>query len=310
MPIPDYQTLMLPLLKFANQQPSYRLSDAVSALAMTFQLTPEEKEALLPAGTQRVFTSRVSWAGTYLKKAGLIQAIDRAVYTITLRGQALLQQKPDYIDNALLRQFDEFTEFYPSGTKVEKPPVLPLVEPALDPLEAFHQSYLSIQQSLAEDVLDLLKRTTYQFFETVVVDLLVAMGYGGSDEEIRKAVMKGATDEGIDGVIKEDTLGLSHIYLQAKRWKDSTVGRPLVASFYGTMEAFRATKGVMITTSTFSEEARRFTEKVPNRLILIDGQQLVQLMLEYGVGVKTVDTYKIQAVDTGYYELEPPVMRS
>lgn len=231
------------------------------------------------------------------------------MYAITAQGLALLAENPRAINNRMLQRYESFTQF--AGNKSQAPsempaphPLLSQELPELDPLESFNQSYWAIQQSLADDLLEMLKQTKPTFFEKLVVDLLVAMGYGGSDEEIRKAVMKGSSDEGIDGVIKEYTLGLSHIYLQAKRWKDSTVGRPVVASFYGTMEAFRASKGVMITTSTFSEEARRFTEKVPNKLVLIDGKALVQLMLEYGVGLKTVDTYKIQALDLGYYELE------
>jgi restriction system protein len=306
MPIPDYQTLMLPLLRFADQKPSYRLSEAVSALAQEFQLTQDELEALLPAGTQRIFTSRVSWAGTYLKKAGLLETIGRATYSITERGQALLKENPSRIDRTTLRRYEEFVAFTNQRDTTATETVEKILEDVntLDPLEAFNQSYLSIRQSLADDLLDMLKRTTPDFFEKLVVDLLVAMDYGGSDEDIRKAVMRGRTDEGIDGVIKEDALGLSHIYLQAKRWKDSTVGRPLVQGFSGSMDQFHATRGVMITTSTFSEEARTYIQKIPKTIVLIDGKQLVQLMVEHGVGVKTVETYPIYAIDTDYYELE------
>jgi restriction system protein len=308
MPIPDYQTLMLPVLRFASTREHYRLSEVVEALAQEFELTPEEQEALLPAGTQRIFTSRVSWAGTYLKKASLVESIGRAVYRITARGLALLQEHPTRIDRATLKRYDEFVAF--TGTREtatqESSEILTTMSTVdeLDPLEAFNRSYLSIQQSLAEDLLDMLKRTTPDFFERLVVDLLVAMGYGGSDEDIRKAVMRGKTDQGIDGVIKEDTLGLSHIYLQAKRWKDSTVGSPVVQSFSGSMDQFHATKGVMITTSTFSEEARAYITRIPKTIILIDGKQLVQLMMEHGVGVKMRETYLLHTIDHDYYELE------
>ena len=307
MPIPDYQTLMLPVLRFAGTKVEYHLSEIVEALGLELQLSQEEKDALLPAGTQRTFVSRVSWAQTYLKKAQLLESRGRGNSAITQRGQQMLAQNPLRIDNKFLRQFQEFIEF--EGVKATPADSDGYIaassqeDSELDPLEAFNQSYLSIRQNLSDDLLEMLKRTKPVFFEKLVVDLLVAMGYGGSDEEIRRAAMKGSSDQGIDGIIKEDILGLSHIYLQAKRWKDS-VGRPVVQSFAGSMDLFHATKGVMITTSTFTDEARQYIRHIGKTLILIDGKQLVQLMLDHGVGVKTVESYQIQAIDAGYYEME------
>lgn len=298
---------MLPLLRYAAALPSYYFADAVKALSDEFQLTEEEREALLPGGSQRLFTNRVSWAQMYLKKAGALDSIGRATYAITERGRQLLAQNLSTIDNSVLRQFQEFTAFEgqrgsteaSSSEKVDSSS--PVQE--LDPFESFNRSYLALRQNLADELLETLKRTDPTFFEQLVVDLLVAMGYGGSDTEIRAAAMKGSTDQGIDGVIKEDLLGLSHIYLQAKRWKES-VGRPTVQGFAGSMDQFHATKGVMITTSTFTEGARSYINQIGKTIILIDGRQLVQLMIEHGLGVKTVETYKIQAIDYSYYELE------
>lgn len=304
MSIPDYQTIMLPLLQYAEQRKFYPISDAVAVLGKTFQLTVEELEERLPGRNHRLFANRVSWAHMCLKQAGLLETVGRATYQLTQRGKQVLDQNPGRVDKRLLRQFAEFTEFQAPRDKDSLLEV-ELAGVELDPLEAFHQNYLTIRQNLADELLEMLKRTSPTFFEKLVMDLLVKMGYGGSDTEIRQAAMKGNQDKGIDGVIKEDVLGLSHIYLQAKRWKDS-VGSQVVHGFSGSMDQFHATKGVLITTSTFTEEARRFIGKIGKTIILIDGQQLVQLMLEHELGVKTIDTYKIQAIDTAYYELEEP----
>lgn len=244
MPIPNYQSVMLPLLRYAAAGSSYYFADAVKALSDEFQLTDEEREALLPGGSQRLFTNRVSWAQMYLKKAGALDSIGRATYAITERGRQLLAQNLSAIDNSVLRQFQEFTAFEGQRASTETANLEKAdsnqATQELDPFETFNRSYLALRQNLADELLETLKRTDPTFFEQLVVDLLVAMGYGGSDTEIRAAAMKGSTDQGIDGVIKEDLLGLSHIYLQAKRWKDS-VGRPTVQGFAGSMDQFHAT---------------------------------------------------------------------
>lgn len=308
MPIPDYQTVMLPLLRFASTRKSYRLSEAVEALAEEFKLTPDERVALLPAGTQRIFTSRVSWAGTYLKKALLLTTVERATASITDRGRQLLKENPPRIDNNLLRRYAEFTGF--EGKK-ESTPTLTTeseVESSLDPQEAFNQNYLSIRQALADDLLETLKRTTPSFFEKLVVDLLIAMGYGGSDEELRSKLVKGPGDGGVDGIIKQDRLGLELIYVQAKRFKEQRVSRKELQSFVGCTEMGYVRKGVFITTSFFADTVWDYVKYLADKkVILIDGKRLVELMLEYGLGVKVTQSYQLFDIDTDYYEFEGAV---
>lgn len=312
MPIPDYQTLMLPVLRYAQTQAQYRLSDVVEALAESLQLTLEERAALLPAGTQRVFTSRTSWACTYLKKAGLLDSVERGIYTITERGRQLLAENPTRIDNTLLRRYQEFTEFEAgrSETDVPKSPnkTSPIVSAAvseLDPQEAFTQSYHSIQQAIKDELLETVKRTHPRFFEKLVVDLLVAMGYGGSDEELRHALVRGPGDGGIDGVIKQDPLGVERIYVQAKRYNHQSVSREELQKFVGAPGMRSVRKGVFITSSVFAGTVKEYIHSLGDlTIVAIDGRQLVDLMLEYGIGVKERQNFKLYDIDTTYYEFE------
>ena len=306
MPIPDYQTLMLPFLKATSDKEAYRLSEVVEKLAEEYQLTPEEREQLLPCGTQKVFTSRVSWAGTYLRKANLLSAPSRGIYHITQKGEEVLQQQPERIDKAFLSQIPEFGDFISRQTpRVEESVNLPLTlqeQEALDPKELLERSYQTMRQALADELLTTVKTRPPKFFENLVVELLMKMGYGGSHQAIKDAVCGRTGDRGIDGVINQDPLGLEQIYIQAKRW-EASVGSPQVQGFAGSMDQFHANKGVMFTTSSFTQEARQFATTTSKKIVLIDGQKLIQLMLDYGVGVTVEDTYQLHKIDADYFEL-------
>jgi restriction system protein len=279
-------------LRFIEQNGPCHLSQALEGLAAKLALTPDDLDELLPDGGESAFKNRVGWAKTYLKKAGLLETVGRATYAITASGQELLAEDLPYIDNTVLLRYPDFRVFK-LGKKSTLPDSSSLLteEDSLDPLEAFHQSYLAIQARLKDDLLDTLKQMPAMAFEKLVVDLLVAMGYGGSAEEIRQSTMKGSSDRGIDGVIKEDALGLSHIYVQAKRWSETAVGSPVVHSFVGSLEQFHGRKGVLMTTSRFTQEAKDYIGRIGKAIALIDGEKLVELMLEYEVGVNAENTY-------------------
>jgi len=300
MAIPDYQSIMLPLLKFASDGMEHRTRDAINRLADLFNLTDDERKEMLPSGAARLFDNRVGWATTYLKKAGLIEAIKRGVFQITERGKAVLSQSPDKIDTAFLEQFDEFIEFQRPGKKEEIKP-----EPAGDsvapvnPEEALETSYQVLQDNLSKELLQTIKVCSPEFFERLVLDVLVKMGYGGSRKEAGQAVGRSG-DEGIDATIKEDKLGLDIIYIQAKRW-EGTVGRPEIQKFAGALQGQRARKGIFITTSNFTKEASDYVKNIESKIILIDGPRLAELMIEHNVGVSAVASYEIKKIDSDYF---------
>jgi len=255
MPIPDYQTLMLPLLKIAGDGGVHSKRDVVPELATQFGLTEEERKELLPSGKQEIFNNRVGWARTYLKKALLIDYVQRGQFRITDRGKQVLAERPARIDNVLLSRFPEFVEF-------QKPPRPATAEQNGSAVAAERDTpddlmatgYLNRRRQIEEDVLGKVKSCSPEFFERLVVKLLTAMGYGGSLADAGKAIGKSG-DGGVDGVIKEDKLGLEQIYIQAKRWDNSSVGRPEIQKFVGALHGKRARKGIFITTSTFTKEA-------------------------------------------------------
>ena len=288
MPVPDYQTFMLPVLRYAagHHDNEIPMRELLGAMAGEFKLSEDDLRELLPSGTSTTFGSRVGWACTYLKKAGLLLAPRRGYIKISSRGQEVLSKNPVKVDVGFLRQFPEFLAFHsPKATKETKT-APENASSSQTPHEQIETSYRELRAALASELLEKLKQTTPTFFERLVVELLVPMGYGGSLKDAGKAIGK-AGDEGIDGIIKEDKLGLDTIYIQAKRWKDNPVGRPAIQQFAGALAGQGAHKGIFITTSTFTDDAKAFINKVNSKIVLIDGDALADLMIDYGIGVAT-----------------------
>jgi restriction system protein len=298
MTIPDFQSLMLPLLELLEDGKEHRLRDVISALEQQFGLTEEERRALLPSGRQPIFHNRVGWARTYLKNAGLLEAPRRGWMRITEQGLEVLKQKRERIDMNFLMQFEEFRNFRFSRQRTPTESNAADIE-GVTPEELLANAYGMHKRSVLSELLELVKQASPEFFERLVVELLVKMGYGGSYEEAAQAVGQSG-DEGVDGVIKEDRLGLDVIYLQAKRWEGS-VGRPELQKFAGALQGLRARKGVFITTSSFTRDAIEYADRLDIKIVLIDGQRLSELMFEYGVGVSTVSTYAVKKVDHDFF---------
>jgi len=306
MAVPDYQSVMLPLLQFAARKGTeISTSEAVEALATELGLTEDDLKEMLPSGIQSTFVNRVGWASTYMKKAGLLQATRRGFYQITDRGRDLLKKQPKTINVKLLKQYPEFLEFQQlkgtrSGDKVTESKGSSDISTAT-PSEALETAYENLRDELADELLARLKKISPAFFERVVVELLVKMGYGGSRADAGKAIGRSG-DGGIDGIIKEDKLGLDVVYIQAKRWDNNPVGRPDVMQFAGALQAQRANKGIFITTSRFTDDARSYVSQIGSKIVLIDGEQLTNLMIEHDVGVSTVSLYPVKKVDSDYFE--------
>ena len=301
MTIPDYQTIMLPLLELAGDGETHNIHIATQTLANHFDLTVEEVNSLLPSGRQTTFANRVGWARTYLKKSVILNDPARAHFQITERGVKVLEEKPEKIDNAFLRQFPEFVEFRRRGQRTTSENNKEDNENELTPEEALESAYINIRNDLADDLLEYVMKSPPYFFERLVVNLLVAMGYGGTQQDAARAVGKSG-DEGIDGIIDEDRLGLDTIYIQAKRWQaDRSVGRPEIQRFVGALQGKRARKGVFITTSSFTSDARDYTKGIDSKIVLIDGERLTELMIDFGVGVTTSAKYEIKKIDLDYF---------
>jgi len=299
MAIPDYQSIMLPLLKFAGDQKEHSLREAIEMLSDHFNLTSDERRELLPSGQQEVFKNRVGWARTYMKKAMLLESPRRGYFKITRRGEAVLSKNPQEINVKFLEQFEEFRQF--RVLRREKPKIFE-EEPGRTPEEALENAYQNLRDDLANDLLEQIRNSPSGLFESIVVDLLVKMGYGGSRKDAGQAIGRSG-DEGIDGIIKEDRLGLDIIYIQAKRW-ENTVGRPEIQKFAGALQGQRAKRGIFITTSNFSREANDYASKIDIKIILIDGERLAQLMIDFSIGVTTVSTYEVKKIDTDYFTEE------
>lgn len=300
MPIPDYQTLMLPLLRQVADQREYKFRDLIEALATEFKLSEDERKEMLASGQQPIFDNRVGWARTYLKKAGLLDSTRRGYLTISPQGLTVLQQNPARIDVKFLRQFPAFLEFHSAGrSNIEEEPN---IEPSIQtPEELLDQAYQRIRKDLAAELLSKVLELSPAFFERLVVELLVKMGYGGSIQDAGKAVGRSG-DEGIDGTIKEDKLGLDIIYIQAKRWKPgNVVGRPEIQKFVGALAGQGAKKGIFITTSSFTREALDYSPRNETKIVLIDGEYLAQLMIDYNLGCSTDQVYEVKKVDGDYF---------
>ncbi len=303
MPIPGFQTFMLPLLQFAGDGKEHSLLEAYEYLAKVFGLSEEERNELLASGKQSKFENRVSWVRTYLQKAGLLEATGRARFCITERGRQVLSSNPREINNRFLNQFPEFVDFHKrtgrSGRSSDDGDDETKLQ-TRSPDEVLDEAYLNLRTALAEELLARVKKCPPNFFEKLVVDLLVAMGYGGSRKDAGARIGRSG-DEGIDGIIKEDRLGLDIVYIQAKRW-EGPVGRPVVQAFAGSLEGFRARKGVLITTSKFTPDAQSYIERIEKKIVLIDGEQLAQYMIDFGIGVSEVNHYVVKKMDQDYFE--------
>lgn len=302
MAIPDYQTIMLPLLKLLEDKQEHSLRQVIDSLASQFRLTPQEQRELLPSGRQPKFGNRVGWARTYMKKAGLLESTRRGSFRITDRGLEVVRKNIARIDIKFLEQFKEFNEFRAIKREQSVENKQPETEWETTPEEALANAYQRVRDGLADDLLQQLKGISSTKFENVVIDLLVIMGYGGSRKDAARAI-GGTGDEGVDGIINEDRLGLDVVYVQAKKW-EGNVGRPEIQKFAGALQGQRARKGIFITTSQFSRDALDFASRIDSKIVLIDGEALVQFMIDHNVGVSSSATYEIKKIDSDYF-IEP-----
>lgn len=294
---------MLPLLKVISDGKEYKFSDVVEALAIQFKLTEEERKGLLPSGRAFLFSNRVGWARTYLKKAGLLNSPRRGFMSISERGKQTLKKNLSEITVQYLSQFEEFIQFKLSKDESTQDSTIEIEESKKQtPEESIEYGYRSIRKSIEQEIILKLKSISPSFFEKIVVELLVNMGYGGSIQDAGQAIGKSG-DEGIDGIIKEDKLGLDVIYIQAKRW-ENVVGRPEVQKFVGALAGQRAKKGVFITTSHFTKEATDYATQMDTKIVLIGGEKLSQLMIDHNLGVSVQNTYEIKKIDSDYFEEE------
>ena len=299
MGVPEYQKLMHPLLKLAGDEQEHSLSEVIENLAKQFQLTPEEREELLPSGWQAKFDNRVGWARTYLKKAKLLESTGRGKFKITRRGLDYLSSGKGISSYKDLEQFSEFMDFHAgkrdTGTDLEPP----IEDAGRTPEETIESAYSELKQNLAQEVLERVRKCSPSRFERIVVDLLLAMGYGGSREDAGKVIGK-TGDGGIDGTIKQDRLGLDAVYIQAKKWERS-VGEPEVRDFVGALEGKKANRGVLITTGRTTDTATKYVGKIAKAVVLIDGDELAQLMIEHGIGVNELVNYSVRRIDQDYF---------
>ncbi|MFN7496055.1 MAG: restriction endonuclease [Hyphomonadaceae bacterium] len=304
MPIPDYQTLMLPVLSVAAQGET-RVPDAAELIANQLGLTSEEREQMLPSGTQRLLHNRIHWAKFHMTKAGLIMSPKRGLFTASKIGRDLLATQPSRIDVETLKTYPAFVAFHEASSagtgRNDAPAVEAASVSAATPEEQVDAAYAVLHAALKADLLNRILEQTPTFFERVIVDLLVAMGYGGSHEDAAKRLGKSG-DGGIDGIVDEDRLGLDRIYVQAKRYAPNTsVGRPEIQAFVGSLVGLGASKGVFVTTSTFSNPATEFVRGLQQRIILIDGSRLTELMVEFGVGVRLSRTVEFKRLDEDFF---------
>lgn len=305
MGVPDYQTFMRPLLMLSADGEEHSIRDAINELADQFRLSAEERLEVLPSGLGTVLANRVSWAKTYLLKAGALEKTRRAHFRITARGRELLRDFPGGLNSQILRSFPEFRAFQePSGGSTPAKSVAHELNLAYDetPQDSIQRAEGEIVRALQEDLLSRIRELPPSFFEKLVVDLIVAMGYGGSREYVVQAVGRSG-DEGIDGIVNEDVLGLDRVYIQAKRYaQGNVITREQIQQFAGALVGHGASKGVFFTTSSFAKTAAEYAQRVPQRIILIDGATLTRLMVQYNVGVRSERTVELKRMDLDYFE--------
>jgi len=304
MAVPDFQSLMLPLLRLAGDGMDHAFKEAVEAIAIEFKLTPEERNELLPSSSRTtLFYNRLAWAKTHMTMAGLLQAPRRGVFCITQRGRELLVSQLARIDMKTLQQFPEYERARRGDVQASVEPAMPAVAfNELTPEESIERAHLSLRKDLARELLESIMQCSPAFFELLIIKLMIKMGYGGSREEAGKAVGRSG-DGGIDGIINEDRLGLDAIYLQAKRW-EGVVGRPEIMKFVGALAGQRATKGVFITTSWFTQDAKDYALSSQYKVVLIDGERLADLMIEHDLGVSVAATYQLKRIDSDFFSEE------
>ena len=319
MPLPKYHELMLPLLQVLERSEACPLSTLYPSLAKHFNLSPEEENELYPSGkTTPVFNDRVGWARSYLHKAGLVASPQRNLWRITPEGKRLLANPPETLTLQYLKtHYPCFEGWYRATTKPAEPTASPHstgtdgasadwadMSSDFSPEEQIEQHVAQLQNALAKELLEQIKAKPPRFFESLVCQLIVAMGYGNSFKELHEAIVQNnghSGDEGIDGVIKQDVLGLDTVYLQAKRWDKGSVGRPDIQQFCGALVGKNAHKGVFITTSYFTKQAKDYAAQLSKTVILIEGSQLTELMIRYNIGVKNHSTYTLKRVDEDFF---------
>lgn len=300
--IPKYDEIMLPLLKMLGDGREYSTRECIERLAKVFQLTDDERRKLVSSETQPIFNNRVGWARTYLKKAGLVEIPERGYIKITERGKKVLEESPEKIDVKYLMKFEEFRKFLNSSNK--ELDTQRRNEESKTPEEVMQEQFEILKADLKEQLMEKIINSSSQFFEKLVIDLIVKMGYGGSFEEVTQHLGRSG-DEGIDGVIKQDPLGLDNVYIQAKKWENATIGRPQIQSFVGALHGKGAKKGIFITTSKFSNEAIDYANSLKDmKVILIDGNKLLDYMIQYNVGVQLDKTIEFKKIDFDYFEEE------
>ncbi len=300
MAVPDFQSFFLPLLKYSSDGEMHSTKEAYAAMAEHFRLSQEDQKEMLPSGKQTTYKNRVAWARVYLSKALLLESPKRAFFRITERGQELLKSNPPDLRVKHLKQYPEFVDFHTSNSKQDKSgESVGDEERTATPEEIFENAYQELRRNLANELFTQISKNSPEFFEHLVVQLLVKMGYGGSIKDAGQSMGRSG-DEGIDGIIKEDKLGLDVIYIQAKRWQGS-VGRPEVQKFVGALHGQRAKKGVFITTGAFTRDAEQYVSTIDPKVVLIDGSRLVGLMIDHNLGVSIVDAYEIKKIDSDFF---------
>ncbi len=310
--IPDYQTLMLPLLEILSDEKEHELQELIKTLSDKFNLTDDERNELLPSGTQAIINNRVGWARTYLKKANLLTSIRRATFKITEQGIQILKKNPLKIDVKFLQELEDFKKWQVSyqtnyqdnfqnkkGNEIIEENIIE-IEQGKTPEELLDYSYQKLKDELAVELIEKIKSCSPVFFERLVIDLLIKMGYGGSRKEAGQIIGKSG-DGGIDGIIKEDKLGLDTIYVQAKRW-ENTVPVGQVRDFAGSLLSKKAKKGIFISTSNYPKGAYEFVSSIEPKIVLIDGKELAELMIQHNVGMATKSIYELKKLDLDYFE--------
>jgi len=299
MPIPDFQSIMRPLLEAHQDGKEHLNRDLVAELADHFELSDQERREMLPSGGARLFDNRVGWAKSHISQAGLLESPRRAVSRITDRGREVLRDHPERIDLRVLNEFEDYREFRNRRRPPEeKEEPNDIASDTQTPEELLENAYLKFRRQIEAELLAKIIANPPDFLERAVVDLVVRMGYGGTRKDAGEALGR-AGDGGIDGIIKEDPLGLDIIYLQAKRW-EGPVGRPEIQKFAGALQGQRARKGIFITTSSFTAEALDYASRIETKIILIDGARLAKLMFDHGIGVATTSTYEVKRIDSDY----------
>jgi len=300
--IPDFQTIMLPLLKLISDGQEHSTNEINLELAKFFNLTQEEVNQYLPSGSQKIFSNRVAWAKAYLKMGDLIETTKRSYFKITESGKKIVKTNPSELNLKTLKTIPAFSE---RSVKTKEEEIISDTDsgqPKSTPEENLENSYIAIRKNLSQELLQKIKSCSPSFFENLVVELLVKMGYGGSIKDAGQSIGQSG-DEGIDGIIKEDRLGLDVIYIQAKRW-EGVVGRPEIQKFVGALAGQGAKKGVFITTAKFSNDARSYQPKNETKIALIDGEKLADLMIDFNLAVSTINTFEIKRLDNDYFEEE------